>query len=399
MVVELDGTRYRWLQATTHASFWLLVEEKEGSRVKELRKGKKQHELMNELSSMCDSDVPDVCSFPVASRVAAFLCVYVDDLLVSAAPAKHKLIMDQLRATWKTSEPKTLGVNCKSLTYLGVVCCYREGTRELLIHQVPYVSDLLDKYSHLIPMRTSDLSGLPESFSGVHTESEEVSEEQINEMKAALGTILWIVSRTRPDLAWSHSMCATTLSSQPLECLRRIRHLFGYLSQHNDLAVRLTPKDDNLCVFTDISFAPNGGKSHAGLLLQFGSATLTWRSHKQSIVALSTGEAELYACVEGVGALRSARSLLTELGESVAVPNLLCDIMAAVTLSNNDPPMRSRHWSIRAWILRDAVRSGEINVSYVSTKDQRADSLTKSLSCQASEEHRNLMGLVKLVDE
>eukprot|EP00971_Amphidinium_carterae_P014684 289982-Amphidinium_carterae.1 len=61
--------------------------------------------------------------------------------------------------------------------------------------------------------------------------------------------------------------------------------------------------------------------------------------------------------------------------------------------------MRSRHWSIRAWKLREAVRSGEISVSYISTGEQRADSLTKSLSCQASEDHRSMMGLRSLSDE
>eukprot|EP00971_Amphidinium_carterae_P226669 4495757-Amphidinium_carterae.1 len=63
----------------------------------------------------------------------------------------------------------------------------------------------------------------------------------------------------------------------------------------------MTPKGGGLSIYTDISFAPGGGKSHSGLLLQFGGSTMTWRSHKQSIVALSTGEAELYACVEGLG--------------------------------------------------------------------------------------------------
>eukprot|EP00971_Amphidinium_carterae_P352485 6492616-Amphidinium_carterae.2 len=398
MVVNLGGVRHRWLQATTHSSVWLLVEEKEKSRVEDLRKGRDHNDLMKELVSMSDSDVPSGYDHPISKRVVAFLCVYVDDLLVTAPAQQHREIMKQLRTTWKTSEPKILGENCKSLTYLGVVCCY-DDVGNLLIHQIPYISDLIDKYRDMIPMKTSGVPGQHESFLDTESDdSKEVTEEQVAEMRAALGAILWIVSRTRPDLAWSHSMCATTLASQPSECLRRIRHLFGYLSQHNNLALKMTPGNEALSVYTDISFAPGGGKSHAGLLLQFGDSTLTWRTHKQSIVALSTGEAELYACVEGLGALRAARSLLSELGEEMPVSSLFCDNTAAITLSKSDPPMRSRHWSTRAWRLREAVRRGEVNVTYVATNEQRADSLMKSLSVLASAEHRSFMGLVEVRD-
>eukprot|EP00971_Amphidinium_carterae_P131968 2614025-Amphidinium_carterae.1 len=112
--------------------------------------------------------------------------------------------MAQLRKTWKTSEPKILGVNCDSLTYLGIVCCYERVTGALLIHQIPYICDMLDKYREFVPLRTSKQPGQVESFADSSGENEEVSEEKIAEMRAALGAILWVVTRTRPDLAWSH---------------------------------------------------------------------------------------------------------------------------------------------------------------------------------------------------
>eukprot|EP00971_Amphidinium_carterae_P197267 3915541-Amphidinium_carterae.2 len=347
---------------------------------------------------MIEEEVPNGLDFPVASQIVAYLCVYVDDLLLCASDEPHAMIMCQLTEVWKTSEPKVLGLNCDSLTYLGIVVCYEsEGSDVMVIHQIPYIHDMLDKYQELVPFKMSKQPGMSET-SADHTAVDEsrVTESQINRMRAALGAILWVVTRTRPDLAWSHSMCATTLSTNPAECLKRIRQLFGYLCANDEMVLRMTSKDDRLRVYTDSSFAPSGGKSHAGLLLQLGEASITWRSHKQSLVALSTGEAELYASVEGIGAVRSARSLLLELGLSISVAELLCDNSAAIALSNSDPPMRSRHWSMRSWRLREAVRSGEVAVSYVSTDAQRADSFTKALSCNPLQEHRLLMGLVRL---
>eukprot|EP00971_Amphidinium_carterae_P147467 2922288-Amphidinium_carterae.4 len=347
---------------------------------------------------MSEDSVPSGLDFPIASGIMAYLCVYVDDLLLTAEDEVHDAVMSQLRETWKTSEPKVLGRNCDSLVYLGVVVCYEsEGSDVLLIHQIPYVSDLLDKYRDWIPLKTITQPSPPESFADSAAEREEtVTEDQIATMRAILGAVLWLVTRTRPDLAWSHSMCATTLVSNSSECLKRVRQLLGYLQDYNCVALNMTPQDDKLVVCTDISFAAGGNKSHSGVLLQYGNASLTWRSHKQSIVALSTGEAELYACIEGLSVIRAAKTLLVELGENIPICQIMCDNTAAIVLSNSDPPMRSRHWSIRAWRLREAVRSGEIHVQYIATSEQRADSFTKSLSCQALAEHRDLMGLVEI---
>eukprot|EP00971_Amphidinium_carterae_P348212 6490383-Amphidinium_carterae.1 len=135
--------------------------------------------------------------------------------------------------------------------------------------EVPYISDMLDKHSEYVPLKVSKQPAQAESFGDMEVDQKELTEEQVNGMRAALGAVLWIVSRTRLDLAWSHSMCATALSARPSECLKRLRQLFGYLSENNNVGLRMTPSRTELSVYTDISFAP-GGKSHAGLLLQFG---------------------------------------------------------------------------------------------------------------------------------
>eukprot|EP00971_Amphidinium_carterae_P102634 2031633-Amphidinium_carterae.1 len=68
MVVNLGGVRQKWLQSTTHSSVWLLVEKKEGSRVEKLRKGIGEKTHMQELESMCETDVPNGVDFPMAEN-------------------------------------------------------------------------------------------------------------------------------------------------------------------------------------------------------------------------------------------------------------------------------------------------------------------------------------------
>eukprot|EP00971_Amphidinium_carterae_P131969 2614025-Amphidinium_carterae.2 len=77
MTVVIGGVRYRWLQCLTHSSVWLLVAEKERLRVQDLRRGKSRGDIMEELSCMSESEIPDGFDFPLVENVAAFLCVYV----------------------------------------------------------------------------------------------------------------------------------------------------------------------------------------------------------------------------------------------------------------------------------------------------------------------------------
>eukprot|EP00971_Amphidinium_carterae_P153282 3038746-Amphidinium_carterae.1 len=52
---------------------------------------------------------------------------------------------------------------------------------------------------------------------------------------------------------------------------------------------KLPPLD----VYADISFAPQGQKSHEGLVVVWGGNVLSWKSGRQSLTATSTSEAEL----------------------------------------------------------------------------------------------------------
>eukprot|EP00971_Amphidinium_carterae_P256895 5100037-Amphidinium_carterae.1 len=56
---------------------------------------------------------------------------------------------------------------------------------------------------------------------------------------------------------------------------------------------------------------------------------------------------------------------------------LRCDNQAAVTLSCENAPLRTRHLSIRAMRLSEALKQGSCTLGWVGTKDQRADYPTK----------------------
>lgn len=83
--------------------------------------------------------------------------------------------------------------------------------------------------------------------------------------------------------------------------------------------------------------------------------------------------------------------LYKELGISVEVPiHLYCDSKAAIHIAAN-PIFHERTKHI--YIVRDKIIQGIIKTCYVSTKEQQADLLTKSLGRQ---QHEHLMTKLSL---
>eukprot|EP00971_Amphidinium_carterae_P248880 4940235-Amphidinium_carterae.1 len=68
-------------------------------------------------------------------------------------------------------------------------------------------------------------------------------------------------------------------------------------------------------MYTDASWSPTGEKSHSGLCTYYRGNLVAWNSKRQSLIALSSAEAELIACVSGAQLGLSLRTQLEEMTE------------------------------------------------------------------------------------
>lgn len=73
---------------------------------------------------------------------------------------------------------------------------------------------------------------------------------------------------------------------------------------------------------------------------------------------------------------------------------ILCDNESAIKLTKTDEfRPRTKHIDIRYHHLRDKVEAGIINVQYVATHENAADSLTKAVTKQKDDSCATKMGL------
>ena len=146
-----------------------------------------------------------------------------------------------------------------------------------------------------------------------------------------------------------------------------------------DLARRRPRKGGTLEVLVDASFSPGDSHSVSGTIILLGGCPVQWECKKQSLMALSTAEAELTALVEGLQTGRSVRALALLLMEEVSL-EIYNDNRAAVVLaSGSGGGWRTRHLRIRASCLAEALRNGELTLNHRSGLVLWADALTKAL--------------------
>ena len=130
--------------------------------------------------------------------------------------------------------------------------------------------------------------------------------------------------------------------------------------------------------------------------------SISWRSKKQGVVALSTAEAEYVALASATQEALWIRQLMTELkGQPPEKSTLIFkDNQSAIAMTKNPQYHgRSKHVSIKFHFIRDQVSKGSVQVIYCPSSDMLADALTKGLPKDRFVKLREKMGLVKCSGE
>ena len=151
-------------------------------------------------------------------------------------------------------------------------------------------------------------------------------------------------------------------------------------------------------MFSDADHGGNkdNGRSTSGYMVKLGSGVVCWSSKQQSVVALSTTEAEYVAGVAAGKEICWLQNLLGELGYTASAPSkLYIDNQSALSVAKNpEHHGRMKHMDLCFYWLRDKVQMNTISPLYMPTEDMPADLLTKALPRPQVLKLREMMGLV-----
>ena len=122
-----------------------------------------------------------------------------------------------------------------------------------------------------------------------------------------------------------------------------------------------------------------------------GSHMLKSWSTTQSVIALSSGEAEYYSMVKGGSVRLGVQALLQEIGVKLDVV-IKCDASAAVGIVVRRGLGKLRHIDLTQLWLQEKVAQKAMKVIKVKTGENRSDALTKYLARQEIQKHLDMTG-------
>ena len=216
------------------------------------------------------------------------VCLYVDDLIFTSN--NPKMIAEFRKAMVKCFEMTNLGLVSY---FLGIEVIQQDDG--IFISQKKYVADILKKFK----MENSKPISTPVKE---ELKLKKDSDEKIIDStyyKSLIGSLRYLTA-TRPDIVFGVGLLSRFME-EPHAChlqgaKRILRYIKGTLAEEIFYAKTKVVK---LVGYTDSDWTRDveTRKNTSGYTFHLGTGAISWSSKKQSIVALSTVEAEYMAAV------------------------------------------------------------------------------------------------------
>lgn len=320
------------------------------------------------------------CTYRLGQNV--ILLLYVDDIVIFGRNEEYAI--KALKLLKGKFDLKILG---RTKKLLGVDFIERED--QIFITQTEYIEKLCLEYQKY----KYPISSLPIAKGIVYSKSQSPKGDmEVREMakipyRNLIGSLAFIASRTRPDIAYALNIFSQFQSNPGITHWIGLLKLLGYLQYTKNLKLKLSGiKDVTLTTYTDADFANNKDDrtSMGGLIVLIDKIPITWRTSKQKSICLSSMESEFVALTEASKEIVWYQKILNECGKfnifplESEVPILYADNQACMEFSKSPiENHRSKHIDVKLFFVRDLIYNNAFKLKYVSTKNNLADIFTK----------------------
>ncbi|CAI7831590.1 unnamed protein product [Closterium sp. NIES-53] len=271
-----------------------------------------------------------------------YVLVYVDDLVFATADTEAlTLVKSELQ------KRHTCTVLGELRSYLGLQMTRDRARRTITLTQSHMVHQVLQRFGFQFS------SPQPTPLSTSHSLSAPPSDESVEPSgpyPELVGFLMYLMSCTRPDLAYPLSLLARYVAPGRHRKVHwdAPKRVLRYLCSTSDMGLVLGGRGPVVLTgHADASWVDDSAtqRSSQGYTFSLSSGSVSWRSTRSSSVLSSSCEAEIYAGAMATQELRWLTYLLTDLGEQP-----------------RSPPQR-----------------GQVRLAYMATRANTADVFTKAL--------------------
>ncbi|KAG8486221.1 hypothetical protein CXB51_019619 [Gossypium anomalum] len=212
---------------------------------------------------------------------------------------------------------------------------------------------------------------------------------------SAVGALMYAMVCSRPDLSYAVSAVSRYMANPGKEHWKAVQWILRYLRGTTDVCLQFGRTKYGVIGYVDADFAGDLDRrsSLTGYVFTIGGCVISWKATLQTTVALSTTEAEYMAITEASKEAIWLKGLFSELNEDLQISTVFCDSQSVIFLTKDQMfHERTKHIDVRYHFVCDIIARGDIVVSKISTHENPADMMTKSLPITKFEHCLDLVG-------
>jgi hypothetical protein len=215
-----------------------------------------------------------------------------------------------------------------------------------------------------------------------------------------VGRLIYLC-HTRPDISYAVSVVSRYMHDPRSGHLDVVYRILRYLKSSPGKGLMFKSHGHlNIEGYCDADWASclDDRRSTSGYCVFVGGNLVSWRSKKQSVVSRSTAEAEYRAMSLVVSEMLWVKNLLSELNVLRKGPlRVWCDNISSINIANNPIQHdRTKHVEIDRFFIKEKLDDGTIELRYVNSGGQIADSLTKGLGGKDCNVACDKMGMIDI---
>lgn len=307
----------------------------------------------------------------------AMLLLYVDDILLASNSAEKvtqvkSILENEFSITDLGAPRKFLGMEIERDRVNGVI----------KLHQKTHINSMLQKYDP----DSSITVATPMMDSPINKRKVDESEDEWDKSsvpyRQAIGTLLYLQNGTRPDISYAVNMLSRYQSNFTRKHWLAVVRVIRYLRGTTELGLVFNPRSENIDCYVDASLgmSAEGGYSTTGFIVWLFDSPIVWRTKKQNHIALSSAEAEFVAMSSACRELASLRAMSEEILGIKMIPVIHEDSKPAIRLAEVDDSSTLKHLVRLSYLyVREEHKQGNIQIRWVDTENQIADTFTKPL--------------------
>ncbi|GJT95243.1 putative ribonuclease H-like domain-containing protein [Tanacetum coccineum] len=282
--------------------------------------------------------------------------VYVDDIIFGST--KSSMVKDFEDLMQKEFKMSSMG----ELTFfLGLQV--KQSNGGIFLSQDKYVKDILNKFD----FRTIKPASTPIEAHKSLGKDEEGEDVDVHLYRSMIGCLMYLTA-SRPDIMFAVCLCARFQVTPKVSHLHAVKRIFRYLKHQPKLGLWY-PKDSpfHLEAFSDSDYAGDNHdrRSTSGGCQYLGRRLVSWQCKKQTIVAISSTEAEYVAAASCCAQVLWMQNQLLDYGFNFMNTEIHIDNESTICIVKNPVfHSKTKHIQIRHHFIRDCYEQRLINWVY-----------------------------------